>query len=227
MIEKLIDVPQDNGAKPETIDVLINDPEMGPKNCDRMVEEICYIIDNDHNVAIVSFTLYPEVITQTLKAMLNHNSEKYLNEICVIGGYPSDGKPNSGPLGKEEHIAAAIAYFKSKGIIIERKNTILADDSPRNCKIAKEHGPTVLVPKLDLAHDSSYINEIRKCITYNTLEIISSPNYLPTYNVMSSPMPIFQTAEESMAVAKRICKIRRNRRHLVRLIRPCDAYTPL
>lgn len=114
----------------------------GMKNPLEMKTTIMDIIDSGNYVAITSFTLFPEVIKPTLEKM--GLEKQYLDAILIVGGFPSDNKPNTTPLGKEEHIQAARTHFQ----IENPEDVMLVDDSSRNIAIAKLHKhATVEVPK--------------------------------------------------------------------------------
>ncbi len=188
-------VPPTNGANPNVINSLISDRNYGPKNRGEMADAIRTAIDNGHKVAIVSFTLYPEVAAQTLKAILDPNSEKYLKEICIVGGFPSDNNPDNTPLGKEEHINAALWHFKNKGVIIDRKDAILVDDTSRNLDIAKQYGNGIVqVPKYPdnhPQHNRVYIDDIKRYTSMNVRAQVQPTNQSSiqpaTLNVTATP----------------------------------------
>lgn len=192
-------VPQGKGASPEQIQGLIS--RYGAKHGGEMLAAIRQALAHGHKVAILSFTLYPEVILPTLRALRDNDgsqlSEEEIRQICVIGGFPSDNKPDSTPLGKEEHIAAAVNFFKAKGVNIERSDVMLVDDTTRNLTIAQERSGLqkencVTVPKEpnpNLANNN-YFNQINAFTAANlraqvlpqfeALASISVPTVSPT-----------------------------------------------
>lgn len=157
---------QNSGASLQIINELIN--TNGLKNPIAIANAIRQAIDNGHKVAITSFTHYPEVAVPTLNAIMKtiegtmkppKDVSYYVNQICVVGGYPSNGitglnKDNSGNYipnpqfkGKEEHIQAAIWHFNHQpGVQLTRRDAMLVDDSQPNIDIAEKNGRAQKVP---------------------------------------------------------------------------------
>jgi hypothetical protein len=163
-------VPTGNGAPAERIQEVFDGKHgpMGAKHGDELVKAIKMAIDNGHKVAIVSFTLYPEVAEHALRNILGADADKYIPQICIVGGFPSDNKPDSTPLGKEEHISAAISHFAAQGTTIDRNDAVLLDDSSNNIKVSNAKYPTavaITVPKEVNPENKSYFNELEKIIS--------------------------------------------------------------
>lgn len=166
------------GAKFEQMIEFLVDPNKGPKNPNEMAQTIKAIIDNGHKLAIVSFTLYPEVIIPSLHTILNslikddERTQSYLAQIAVIGGFPSDGDPDNSPLGKEEHIFAAMESYGIRNL----ENVLLVDDSKKNLDKAVSRTKMraenmVLVPASKEADHNSYIPKIVNFIEENLNEV--------------------------------------------------------
>ena|GEM_PF-4473729 len=84
-----------------------------------------------------------------------------------MGGFPSDNKPDSTPLGKEEHISAAISHFVAKGTTIDRNDATLLDDSSNNIKVSNAKYPdaaTITVPKTT-DPDPTYSHVLKRIIS--------------------------------------------------------------
>lgn len=150
-------VPKSSGASLETIEAFLASAD-GLKNGAEMAQTIREAIDNGHKIAITSFTHYPEVVLPTLKKL--GLEDKYIQQICIVGGYPSHGKPDGSPDGKEQHITAAIQHFNKQGVGLRREDTMLVDDSTHNISKVPS-GTTVIVPR-DRNPPPTYFEEIRK-----------------------------------------------------------------
>lgn len=166
--DSLVMVPTGRGATPSQIQQLLFD--FSPKNRNEIAQIICQAIDNGHKIAIVSFTKYPEVVVPTLKTILfsERNPDKYIKEICIVAGFPSDNNPKDSPLGKQEHIAEAAQYFNKKGFFIKPTNIMLVEDTKRNLVIAqKEQIYPVFVSDLPNPNPKTYVPEILKFVKKN------------------------------------------------------------
>ncbi len=161
---------QGSGAPLSKINQLIGigqgNPPPGLKNPHAIANAIKQAIDNGHKVAITSFTHYPEVAIPTLNAIMQtimspQDASRYVNQVCIVGGYPSNGItglkkdafsnyiPNPNFRGKEEHIAAAIWHFNQQpGVQLSRSDAMLVDDSKPNVDIAAKLGRVQKVPEL-------------------------------------------------------------------------------
>lgn len=161
---------QGSGAPLSKINQLIGigrgNPPPGLKNPQAIANAIRQAIDNGHKVAITSFTHYPEVAVPTLNAIMQtimppDVASRYVNQVCVVGGYPSNGitglkkdtfqnyidNPNF--RGKEEHIHAAISHFNQQpGVQLTRSDAMLIDDNKPNIDIAARYGRVQKVPEL-------------------------------------------------------------------------------
>jgi len=166
-------IPKNKGASRERIQALLNSG-LGPKNPNEMADTIRLAINNGHAVAFTSFTLYPEVIRPTLEFIGLEDS--YIEQIAIIGGFPSHGKADNSPDGKEEHIKAALEEFRSRGMPLSRSDVMLVDDSRHNIDIANHYSQTnVLVPAARNA-DPSYFEPIRAFIGKPVSKIASNPD---------------------------------------------------
>lgn len=203
-------VPPNQGASQEWIDYLIS---TGLKYPEQMANTMKQAIDNGHKVAITSFTLFPEVAVPTLKAILGsimspQDADRYVNQICVVGGYPSNGvtsdllRDNEGKVigkdpqfyGKEEHINAAIFHFQQQGLNISRADTMLVDDSQANCAIAQQRGPAVQVPKPPQPVTDSYFAQVRSHVAVNLRNIVSAQSVAPQQSaqpILQNPVPTY------------------------------------
>jgi hypothetical protein len=169
--------PKNQGASPELIQHMIQ--QIGLKNPQQVAQAMKQAIDNGHKVAVTSFTLYPEVAVPTLKAILGsimspQEAERYVQQICVVGGYPTNGVTSIGPAdfyGKEEHIQAAMKHFQRQGIQFKRADVMLVDDSEPNLRLAKQYGgPSVVeVPKTPNPSllQNNYFNDINQHVGVN------------------------------------------------------------
>lgn len=137
-------VPNSGGAPLQTINEFLESGD-GLKNAKEMADTIRYAIDNGHKVAITSFTLYPEVILPTLKKL--GLADKYIRQICIVGGFPNHNQPNNSPDGKEQHIAAALQYFNAQGSDLARMDAMLVDSVTHNLDKTPTGTTNVAVPK--------------------------------------------------------------------------------
>ncbi|MGE3318681.1 MAG: hypothetical protein AB7I18_05240 [Candidatus Berkiella sp.] len=184
-------VTQQYGASADKIQELIQ--TFGLKHPQEYAQAMKEAIDRGHKVAITSFTLFPEVAVPTLRAMFatlnlsQQQREHYISQICVVGGYPSNGAtnatmqdpqgivvPNPNFYGKEEHIFAAIRHFARQGVNINRANAILVDDSLANTQIAKAKGPVVEVPADNAS--AAYIAQINQLTAMNVNRMQVNPS---------------------------------------------------
>ena len=138
---------------------LLHDENTGPKNGKAIVDIIVKAIQRGDKISVVSYSLFPKAIINTLAHMFDKYSplnKQLVDQICVVTGYPS--QMNN---GKEEHIQAAIEYFEKQHIAINRNDCLLVDDDVNNIKVAhdKHHPFTVTVPT---SGDNSlhYLDEI-------------------------------------------------------------------
>ncbi|MCS5707460.1 hypothetical protein CC99x_000935 [Candidatus Berkiella cookevillensis] len=138
------DVPNNGGASLQTTTELLDSPD-GLKNSKEVADTIRYAIDNGHKVAITSFTLYPEVVLPTLQKL--GLEDKYIQQICIVGGFPDHNTPDNSPDGKEQHIAAAIQHFNNQGAGLTRIDAMLVDDTTNNLDKAPPGTTNVAVPK--------------------------------------------------------------------------------
>ncbi len=163
---QFVSIPQNAGASLAQIEALLRS-DIGPKNPSHIAKVITSAIDNGHKIAIVSFTLYPEVVIPTLVAILGENAKQYIRQICIVGGFPSDNNPDATPLGKSEHIKAAQAHFENFGFKIGIQDTILVDDTTRNLDIACEMGMpkenTIRVSKAPNA-EADYLHALNEIV---------------------------------------------------------------
>ena len=100
-------------------------------------------LDKGVAVAIVSFTLYPEVIKPILLKLTEYADKGGLTvedveKIYIRGGFPSDNNPHSSPMGKKEHLLDVMAHFG----ITRKADIMLVDDTLRNCLICQGTSPT-------------------------------------------------------------------------------------
>jgi hypothetical protein len=158
------------GASQEQISMLIND--CGCKNKQELRDNILKALDSGTNVAITSFTHYPEVVKPTLEAILGEEYKHRVNEIKIIAGFPSNGIVRSstpGFVGKKEHLDLAMRSFgMDPNNAQDRKNTLLVDDSSPNVDIAKRDGfSSVQVPKQANPTDKNYLSVASKFIQDN------------------------------------------------------------
>lgn len=161
-------VPKSSGASLETIEAFLASAD-GLKNGAEMAQTIREAIDNNHKIAITSFTHYPEVVLPTLKKL--GLEDKYIQQICIVGGYPDHGNPDKSPDGKEQHIAAAIQHFNNQGAGLKREDTMLVDDSTHNLSKVPS-GATVTVPK-DRNPLPTYFEAIRRFASKAPVEELS------------------------------------------------------
>lgn len=105
---------------------LLESSSDGLKNGKELIETFNKLTSEGYNIAITTFSKYPDAIVTTLEYMKIDASN-----ILIIYGFP-DG--TSCPLkDKNEHIDEAMKYFK----ISDFSNVILFDDSVQNCFAAK------------------------------------------------------------------------------------------
>lgn len=95
-------------------------------------------LDKGIAVAIVSFTLYPEIIKPILLKLTEYADRGGLTsadveKIYIRGGFPSDDDPDNSPMGKKEHLLDVMTHFG----ITQKTNLLLVDDTLRNCQICQ------------------------------------------------------------------------------------------
>ncbi|HLF67556.1 MAG TPA: hypothetical protein VI522_08070 [Gammaproteobacteria bacterium] len=121
---------------------------IGPKDAKRFIELLIkHMEEGQHKIAIVSYSLYPEVIHGIVKMMfMNHAPDKMalFDQIAIVCGFPEDMDKD----GKEKHLQAAAEYFKQEcGIDFPADQIALMDDSTNNIAIAKANQhPVILAP---------------------------------------------------------------------------------
>jgi FMN phosphatase YigB (HAD superfamily) len=136
----------------------------GFKNKEKLKETFDTFFEQGHNIAITSFTKYPDVIKPTLKEL--GLTDDQLSKVHVVGGFPSDGANSIN--GKKEHIDAAMEKFGVK----DYSKVMLIDDSGRNIAAAEKIGiQTIQVPG-EMDPDPRYLEEaISKGNTLKTGEV--------------------------------------------------------
>lgn len=183
------------GAPPEQIAALLDnqipddfDPQKkqitGPKHGTQMCAAIRNALQNGTRVAITSFTKYPEVIEPTLEKIGLTKDE--IAKIYIVGGFPSHGKPDGSPNGKQEHIEQAMKHFG----ITDPKNVMVVDDTENNLKKAEEKQSIpkenlVSVPKDINPENKSYFAKI--AAFSNTAPILSSQKQSTTMKSIIQP----------------------------------------
>lgn len=187
-------VSRQYGAPTEKIQDLIK--QHGLKHPQEYAQAMMQAINNGHKVAITSFTLFPEVAVPTLRAIFatvtppltQQQVNYYVNKICVVGGFPSNGAADSnmpGFYGKEEHIQAAMRFFARQGVNINRANAVLVDDSTANINLARAKGPVVEVPADNTS--AAYITQINQVTTVNVNRKPVAPSKPNAANKQSLP----------------------------------------
>jgi len=109
----------------------------GIKNREKLLQTFQTLISEGHNIAITSYTLYPEIVKPTLKAIGLRDDQ--IEKIHVEGFLPKNQLQ-----GKGEHMKKAMKHFG----VTNKAHALLVDDSENNIKKAKDEGyQSVNVPK--------------------------------------------------------------------------------
>ncbi|MGA2655168.1 MAG: hypothetical protein ABSF18_04235 [Gammaproteobacteria bacterium] len=144
-------IPQDE------IDRLLNDKNTGLKEPELLAQTIIHAIDNNDNVAIVTKSLYPEIVKRALEIIFEKhvpdNKKAYLKQIHIVCGYPVN---EDNETGKRQHIEAAEEYFVAHGQV-KFDNRLLLDDDPNNIAIHKKYmGSYAVQANSSLGSHTSY-----------------------------------------------------------------------
>ncbi len=128
---------------------------------------------NGHPVAIVSYTLFPEII-QTLLEKLGLTTEE-LNKIYIRGGLLS--AEDQSKYGKLIHIEDSLEHFGFKKT--DHDQVILLDDSYQNYMLAENQGiKAVLVPDEYEPEYTDYFKEVKKILNQSRITYPYLPKYL-------------------------------------------------
>ena len=103
----------------------LDNPDNGLKNPVMLLNFFRLAIENNHKIAITTFSAYPEVISPTLRIL--GLLEEEIIKIKIISGPPINKE-----LGKLEHIEKAMSFFH----IVEKSDVYLIDDSIENYQLA-------------------------------------------------------------------------------------------
>ncbi len=145
----------DAAAVQKEAEKLLQDPQKGIKNKEELLTTFKTLLKDGNEIAITSFTQYPDVIKPTLKEM--GLTEEEVSKIHIVGGFPSHGQADSSPDGKKEHIDKAMELAGIKPGDYGR--VMLVDDSVNNINKARNIGVTaVQVPK-GVNPNPSYLND--------------------------------------------------------------------
>lgn len=128
-------------------------------------------LNDDHDVAIVSYTDFPQIIS-TLLEQLGLNSEE-VSKIYVRGGLPS--RDNQEKYGKQLHIEDALEHFGYQKS--DHAKAVLLDDSWQNYALAEEQGFKAVLAPAEYEPDSKeYFKETR-----NILKQSKQASYVPSF----------------------------------------------
>lgn len=144
-----------SSSQRENVDMIVTDilSNITFKNKAETLESIQSSLDEGNKVAIVSFTLYPEVIYSLLSKLGLNNDE--LSNIYLRTGFPTKDS-----VWKQDHITDAMLAHN----IASAARVILVDDSMTNVTKARESGNIgILVP--DNNGDTNYLNTLNQILT--------------------------------------------------------------
>ncbi len=108
---------------------LLNDSHKGIKNPELLIEIFKEAFQKGHEVAITSFSSFPEAIKLTLESLSLNEDE--LEKIKIFSGLPKRKDAY-----KNDHIKQAMQEFG----IVEKSNVYLIDDDMKNCEQARFDG---------------------------------------------------------------------------------------
>ncbi len=141
-----------------------------------MLALIQYALKNEHDVAIVSYTNFPEVIP-TLLQELGLTSEE-ISKIFIRGGLLS--RIDQDIYGKQLHIEDALKHFGH--LKSDHARAVLLDDSWQNYALAEEQGfKAVLVPAEYEPNSKGYFKEVKSILKQS-----KKMGYFPGYDADSN-----------------------------------------
>jgi len=121
-------VPWGN-ATTEQINTLLDIPAIGLKNPKELLNVFRSALANGHQIAITSYTNYPEVGPVALKKMGLTDEE--IAKIKIVGFLPKNQSQ-----GKGEHMQQAMEHFG----LHDKSDVYLIDDNGKNCVEANNEG---------------------------------------------------------------------------------------
>lgn len=131
---------------------LLDNSDTGIKNPEQLAKNMKQLIADGHDVAITSFSRYPDAIKTTLATML---TEEELKKVKIVVGFPKDGPESEN--AKTEHIELAMKEFN----VTDKSKVILVDDSTKNVNVARAKGfKAVSVPMEN--KNTTYLGELNK-----------------------------------------------------------------
>lgn len=132
----------------------------GLKNQSTLIEFIKNQLEMGNNVAITSYTSFPEIIKPALlQAGL---SEEQLAKIFIRPGFPPEASSEWSKVGKKHHIKDVMEHFH----VTSPANVIVIDDSENNTNAARMAGHhAITVPRVPNPPDT-YL-EVAKMIVEN------------------------------------------------------------
>ena len=111
---------------------LLKNPDIGLRDKQELKKAFESILGQGHQIAITSFTKYPDAISTALEEL--GLTKVQLEGINIIGGFPKGGARD--PNAKTEHIEKAMELSGIKN----KHNIVLIDDSIKNINHAKKQG---------------------------------------------------------------------------------------
>ncbi len=139
-------------AVEETTKNLLRNSDTGIKNGEQLAKTMKQLIADGHDVAITSFSQYPDAIKTTLATIL---TEEELKKVKIVVGFPKDGPLSEN--AKTEHIELAMKEFN----VTDKSKVVLVDDSIKNVNVARTKGfGAVSVPIED--KNITYLDELNK-----------------------------------------------------------------
>ncbi|WP_218460744.1 hypothetical protein [Rickettsia sp. TH2014] len=118
---------------------LLKNPDIGLRDKQALKKTFVTILEQGHQIAITSFTKYPDAISAALEEL--GLTQIQLEGIKIIGGFPKGGARD--PNAKTEHIEKAMELSGIK----DKQNVVLIDDSIKNINNAKEQGISAVLVK--------------------------------------------------------------------------------
>lgn len=138
-----------------------------------MLALIQYALSNNHDVAIVSYTDFPQIIPTLLEKLGLSLSE--ISKIYIKGGLPT--RVDQDKYGKQLHIEDALEHFGYEKS--DHSQALLLDDSWKNYALAEEQGfKAVLAPGEYEPESKEYFKE-----TKHILKQSKKANYTPSFKV--------------------------------------------
>jgi hypothetical protein len=173
--------PAANAAEVEkATTALLDNPNTGVKNPEKLGETLKKLIADGHDVAITSFSLYPDAIKTTLGTVLTPGE---LEKVKIIAGFPKDGPGSRN--AKTEHMELAMKEFN----VTDRSKVVLVDDSTTNVDVAKKKGFKAVQVPME-AGNTAYLDDLNQEVSKIAQigrEQTPEPAAVPSNSVASTP----------------------------------------